>query len=98
MADEARHEAVLRRWEREIERQRARAGASEENFKKTFADLMRQENIKRSIAMDAQNATRDPSRHAQTRDVEALKDNFINRGYISDEVISGLEPLPWEND
>lgn len=88
--------AVLRRWERDIERQKARTEAAEKNCKGTLAELLKQENVKRAIAMDAQAATKDPSRRAASRNIESLKENFISRGYFSDEIITGNEPRPWE--
>ena len=96
MENDPASEAVIQRWRRDKERLEAKTEASEQNFKKTFADLLRQEDVKRSLAMDAQAATRDPSRRENTRSIDALRDRAVHRGYDSDEVITGLEPNPWD--
>jgi len=96
--DSARHEAVLRKWEREEERKKAKAEASEVNFKKTFADQLKRPEVKRSIAIDAQQATKDPSRVATSRNLDELRNRVSYAGYDSDEVITGSEERPWEND
>ena len=93
---DAKGSAVIRRWEREKERAEARAQAAEENFKKTFADLLRRDDVKRNLAMDAQAATKDSGRQESTRSIDALRDRALHRGYESDETITGLEPLPWD--
>lgn len=88
--------AVVERWRREKERLEAKVEATEQSVEKTLADLLRQENVKRALAMDAQAATKDPSRRENTRNIDALRDRSVHRGYESDEVITGLEPLPWD--
>lgn len=95
---DARHEAVIRRETAAWERQKARAEASEENFKKTFADLMKQEEVKRALAADAQQATKDPSRRTSSRNLDTLRESFSCEGYAGGEVITGNESFPWDRD
>lgn len=82
---------VVTRAKREKERLEASVAASEQNFKKTFADLFRQDVVKRNLALDAQAATKDPNRRENTRNVDVLRDRGIYRGYESDETITGFE-------
>jgi hypothetical protein len=91
------HEFAMQKYIREHDRLKARAEASEENFRTTFADLIKQENVKRQLAADAQAATKDPNRNAGSRDLDALRVQSVNRGYHSDEVITGNEDRPWED-
>jgi hypothetical protein len=88
--------AVIERWRRDKERLEAKVEASEKNFQKTFGDLLRNDNVKRALAQDAQAATKDPGRRENTRSIDALRNRSIHRGYDSDETITGLEPLPWD--
>ena len=92
------HEIAMQKYTREHENLKAKAAASEVNFKETFADLLKQESVKRNLAMDAREATRDNTRIAPSRNLDSLRENFVNRGYESDEVITGDEPRPWEQD
>ena len=95
---DSQHEMTMGRYIREHERQKARAESSEENFKKTFADLMRQQHIKESLAADAQAATKDNSRRESSRNLDSLREQCRRTGYESDETITGNEPLPWDAD
>jgi hypothetical protein len=91
------HEFAMQKYIREHDRLKARVEASEKNFTSTFADLMKQENVKRQLAADAQAATKDPNRNAGSRDLDSLREQHVSRGYHSDEVITGNEDRPWED-
>lgn len=88
--------AVVTRWQRDKERLEASVEAKKQTFNKTFADLLRQENVKRALAMDAQAATKDPNRREASRDLESLRNRSVHKGYESDEIITGMEPMPWD--
>ena len=92
---DAKGQAVINRWAREEERKKARAEASEENFKKTFADTLRQENVKKALAREAKDAVDNPQRRDAIFDQAS---EGTSRGYNDHEVITGEEPRPWEND
>lgn len=96
MAEEnfdAKNQALMNRWERKLERERARAAASERNFKKTFADMLKDPNNKKTIARQAKEVIEGgESNNPLFR--QAVEGITVNDG----EVITGLEPRPWDDD
>jgi hypothetical protein len=94
MSDDGRHESTLRKWEREEERKKARAEASEANFVKTFADELRKQSVKKALAAEAQTATKNPG--ARTELMQAASEG-TSRAMDDDEVVTGMEDRPWEN-
>lgn len=95
MADyEAQANATLRKWEREEEQKKARAEASEKNFVETFANLLKQENVKRALARDAKNATTNPNVN-QSLMAQA---KYGTSHPMDEGEITGLEDRPWEKD
>lgn len=91
---EAQGNAVLRKWEREEERKRAKAEAATENFTKTFANLLKQENVKRALARDAKDATtsQNANRNLMTQA------EFGTSLEMDEGEITGMEERPWEKD
>lgn len=92
---EAQGQTVINKWAREEERKKAKAEAAEQNFKKTFADTLRQENAKKALAREAKEAVDNPQRRDEIF-VDASEGT--SRGYNDREIITGEEPRPWEND
>ena len=92
--DEARGAATIRKWEREEERKRAKAEASEENFAKTFANELKKENIKKALAREAKDAVDNPNRRTELHDTAS---EGTSRALDEGEVITGDEPRPWES-
>jgi hypothetical protein len=94
MADyEAQGNATIRKWEREEERKKAKAEAAEENFSKTFANLLKQDNVKKALARDAKNATNNPNAH---KNLMAQAEHGTSQGLDEGE-ITGMEERPWED-
>jgi hypothetical protein len=93
MENDPRGEATIRKWEREEERKRARAEASEANFAKTFADELRKQSVKKALAAEAQTATKNPG--ARTELMQAANEG-TSRAMDEDEIVTGMEDRPWE--
>lgn len=94
MADnDARGEMVIRREEAKLERAKAKLEAYQENMEKTIANLLKQERVKKALAADAMDATRNPGRRQE------IFDKAGNGLYSRDqeEVVTGEEPRPWED-
>jgi hypothetical protein len=94
MSDDRRHEATLRKWEREDERRKARAEASEANFSKTFADELKKQHVKKSLAAEAQTATKNPNARSELMHTAS---EGTSRAMDDDEVVTGMENRPWED-
>ena len=92
MSDDGRHEAVLRKWEREDDRKKAKAEASEANFIKTFAAELKKESVKKALAREAQIATKNPNANADLMN-QASEGTSVG----DDEIITGDAPRPWED-
>jgi len=106
----AQDTATIRKWEREIERGKARADASEANFTKTFADTLKQENAKKALARAAREAVDQQERGQSNPAVDRVKgsgsDSIFGDGQSTvvygangdvDPSITGKEPRPWED-
>lgn len=96
MADErdVKGEMLIRREERKLERAREKAEAYEKNMEKTIADLLKQESVKKALAKDAMEATRD-----QTRRTELFEKAGSGMFKKDDEIITGEfeSTRPWED-
>lgn len=79
-------------------KRKAKAEASVQNFKKTFANALKQEEIKRQLVADAHAATQDPNRRAPSGDIQQLREMHSFHGYRGKEIITGMEPRPWEDN
>ena len=88
---DAQGEMLIRREERKLERDRARAAALEENMKSTIAAFLKDASVRKSLAADAMAATKDPSRR------DTIFEKAASGVYKDDlEVITGREDRPWE--
>ncbi len=107
---EARAAATINKWGREEDRKKARAEASEENFRKTFADEMKSANAKKALARAARESVDD---HESGRGNTTLNKVRQGGGAMSgdsrsqivrheegdtDSSITGEEPRLWESD
>lgn len=93
----AQNQAVINRWEREMNRARAKAEASEENFQKTFADVLRSQNNKRALAREAKAAVDSGERGNVDPTLTRVREGGGAMYGDDDEVITGEEPRPWED-
>lgn len=94
MADyEAQGNATIRKWEREEERKRAKAEASEANFSKTFANELKKANVKKVLAKEAKDAVDNPNRRDDLMDAATQGTSRA----IDDGEVTGMEDRPWEN-
>lgn len=105
----AQDSATMRKWEREIERGKAKAEASEETFRRTFADTLKQENAKKALARVAREAVDagergqvDPTvskAHGAGGSMFDGDRSSIVHGLNGDldSSITGEEPRPWED-
>lgn len=93
MSEDSRGEMLIRREEKKFESAKARAKSYEKNMTETISAFLKDGRIKKSIARDAMEATRDTSR----RDAifEKAGQGLFNQDR---EIITGNEPRPWEND
>lgn len=83
----AAHNATIRKWEREEERRRSRADASEENFKNTLVDSIKQERVRRSVVREVKEIIDNPNRS----DMFAKAGEGISKGYDDGEIITGWD-------
>jgi hypothetical protein len=88
----AQNEAVIRKWEREEERRRARKDASEEKFKEAVVSSLRQDKVRRNVVNEVKEAINDPSRANNPRFAQAQSGITP---VDDDEVITGFD-RPWE--
>ncbi len=84
----AAHEATIRKWTREEERRQSRANASEENFKNTLVNSIRQEKVRRSVVREVKEVIDNPNRS----EMFSAASDGTSRGYDDGEIITG-----WEN-
>ncbi len=90
---DGRHDAVLRKWEREEERKKANAEAAESNFAKTFAAELKKQSVKKALAAEAQNATKNPDARTELmRTAQGGTSRPVDEGEIT-----GMEDRPWED-
>jgi hypothetical protein len=86
---------LIRKEERAKERREAKAEQAAATFKKEIAELFKQAEVKRKVALEADGATKDPDR------IKRLKEGAgegTYRPYDSDEIIDGWEDRPWERE
>jgi len=95
---DAADEACLAKEHRDKARREAKFEALEENFKKGFANMMKNPNVKKALAFEAREATRHSDGKFRGRSLEELGElsgrQFSNEGsQVTDE-----EALhrPWE--
>lgn len=87
------HELILQREEEKKLRNKAKAEAFKENMLKTFAELLKNEDIKKALLQEAVDASK--NEYSQNPFFkEASSGTYRDNG----EVITGLEPRPWEDD
>ena len=91
---EAQGNATLRKWEREEERKQAKAEAASKNFERTIANLLKQENVKKTLARDAKNATTSPNNNQNLM----AQAEFGTSQFLDEGEITGMEDRPWENE
>lgn len=90
-------EMTLRREEARLERKKAKAEAYKENAAKTLSSLLKQDMVKKSIARDFMEATRNPERHNR-RGNNNIFERAVQGSYKEDEeLVTGFEPRPWED-
>jgi hypothetical protein len=92
MSEERSGEMLVRREEAKHEKAKARLRSFEENMKATLTGLLQQENVRKSVAKDLMAATKDPSR------VKSIHKKAAEGAYDNDELVTGFEERPWEND
>ena len=70
MADnyDAQNNALIQQEARKLEKARVKAEALEENMEKTLTDLLKQASVKKTLARDAMEATRNPQRREEIFD------------------------------
>lgn len=93
----AQDSATIRKWEREMERGKARADASEANFTKTFADALKQETGKKALARAAREAVDQQESGQSNPTLDKVKKGGGAMFGTDDEVVTGNEPRPWED-
>ena len=93
MEEDTRGRMLLEREERKLERAKAKLAATERHMTETIAALLRKENVKRALAKDAMEATRDRNRRDKMFDIAG------SGAYNDDQdgIITGDEPRPWEH-
>ena len=80
--------ALVDREERALDRQRARAKAAESSLQDSIANALKNPDFKKRTALEAREATRDPSRLAKMKEYD--------EGIYKDELVTGFEDKPWE--
>jgi hypothetical protein len=95
----AKSEALIRREERKLERSKAKAEALEKNTAKIIADGLRRH--RQSFAKEAGKAVHRAESGALTPTELAIQraaQSGTEQIIIDEGVITGREPLPWEDE
>jgi hypothetical protein len=88
----AQNNALIEKETRKFERAKEKAEALEDSATKTMAALLKQQSVKRILAKDAHDATKDRGRRAEIFKIAA------EGAYNQDQdVVTGDEPRPWED-
>jgi lysozyme family protein len=91
----AQNEMVMRKWEREEERKRAKAEASVNTMTETLAASLKDINQKKALAREAKRAIDNPdNRHKQ---LMSQATGGLSRALEDEDKITGFEDTPWNN-
>jgi molecular chaperone DnaK (HSP70) len=102
MSDQAKHDATIAKWEREEARKRDKADRAADTFTRTFAAELKNssDSARRELVKEAKNSVEDTKRGNvdPMLKAEPSSDGLGLFRSDRDEIITGEEPRPWEQD
>lgn len=91
---EAQHQATIDRWRRKIAQNEDLGEAATRGLKSVLKKALKDEQTHKNLAIEFRDSIRGKGSPSKFRGDEA----GFNLPGVEDEIITGREPRPWEND